>query len=51
VAMMLARLSGATPVEMAEVSNAAGALVVGKVGAVGVTMAEVRDMLLHKHND
>jgi bifunctional ADP-heptose synthase (sugar kinase/adenylyltransferase) len=51
VAMMLARLAGATPVEMAEISNAAGAIVVSKVGAVGVALDELRSMLLHKHQD
>lgn len=50
-AMLLARLAGGTAVEMAEIANAAGAVVVSKVGAVGVTLEEVRDMLLHKHGD
>jgi len=50
-AMLLARLAGANPVEMAEIANAAGAVVVSKIGAVGVQLPEVRDMLLHKHED
>ncbi len=50
-AMMLAKLAGATPLEMAEIANAAGAVVVSNVGAIGVTLEEVQEMLLHKHND
>lgn len=50
-AMILARLSGATPVEMAEIANAAGAVVVSKIGAVGVTPDEIRNMLLHRHEE
>lgn len=45
VAMLLARLSRATPVEMAEIANAAGAVVVSKIGAVGVSLDEVRNIL------
>lgn len=45
VAMLMARLAGATPVEMAEIANAAGAVVVSKIGAVGVSLDEVRTML------
>lgn len=50
-AMMLARLAGANPLEMAAIANAAGAVVVSKVGAVGVTLEEVKNMMLHKHAD
>lgn len=50
-AMLLARLAGATPVEMAEIANAAGAVVVTKIGAVGVSRSEVADMLLHRHQE
>jgi rfaE bifunctional protein kinase chain/domain len=49
VAMLLARLAGATSEEMAEIANAAGAVVVSKVGAVGVTREEVENMMLHHH--
>ena len=39
--LTLARLAGATPEEATELANAAGAIVVGKVGAVGVTRDEI----------
>lgn len=39
--LLLALLSGATEIEAAELANAAGAVVVGKLGAVGVTSAEL----------
>lgn len=51
VAMLLARLAGATAIEMAAIANAAGAVVVSKVGAVGVTQTEVQNMLLHHHEE
>lgn len=47
--LLLAKLTGAEPVEMAELANAAGAVVVQKVGSVGVSPAEVEAMLTHQH--
>jgi len=44
-AMLLARLSGASLAEEAEIGNAAGAVVVGHVGAVGVKQTEMLSML------
>src|SRR5688572_19979383 len=49
VALLLARLAGASPTEAAEIANAAGAVVVGKVGSVGLTPAELKNMLGHRH--
>lgn len=49
VAIVLAKLAGASDVEAAQLGNAAGAVVVSKVGAVGVTSQEVLDMISHKH--
>lgn len=49
VILLLARLAGATPVEAAKLANAAGAIVVSKVGAVGLTVDELRAMLEHRH--
>lgn len=42
--LLLALLSGATEVESAELANAAGAVVVGKLGAVGVTLEDMLAM-------
>lgn len=47
--MTLAYLAGATPEEVALLSNAAGAVVVQKVGSVGLTQQELLDMLMHHH--
>lgn len=47
--MTLAYLAGATPEEIAVLSNAAGAVVVQKVGSVGLTQEELLDMLTHHH--
>jgi D-beta-D-heptose 7-phosphate kinase/D-beta-D-heptose 1-phosphate adenosyltransferase len=49
VALLLARLGGANPVEAAELANAAAAVEVSKLGSVGVTAKEVLDMILHRH--
>ena len=48
VVMMLARLAGATPREVATLVNAAGAVVVSKIGAVGVSQPEIRDRILDR---
>lgn len=48
-AITLARLAGATPQETAEIGNAAGAVVVQKVGSVGLTTDELLSMMTHKH--
>lgn len=50
VALVLSRLAGASVIEAAEISNAAGAVVVGKVGSVGLTQEEIKNMLEHKHS-
>lgn len=50
VAIVLAKLAGASDGEAAELGNAAGAVVVGKVGAVGVSQAELLNMIGHKHD-
>lgn len=47
--LTLARLSGASAVEAAELANAAGAVVVQKVGAVGLTQKELLSMVAHAH--
>lgn len=49
VVLMLALLSGATPAEAAELSNAGGAVVVGKVGTVGPTREELLNMVARRH--
>lgn len=49
VTIVLAKLAGATDKEAAELANAAGAVVVSKVGAVGVTREELLNMIVHKH--
>lgn len=45
VVILLAQLCGASPVEAAELANAAGAVVVSKLGAVGVTVPETLAMI------
>lgn len=45
VAIVLAKLSGATDVEAAELGNAAGAIVASRVGAVGVKAEELVEMV------
>lgn len=47
--IVLAKLSGATDVEAAQLGNAAGAIVCSKVGAVAVTQEELLNMVTHKH--
>lgn len=47
--IVLAKLSGASDVEAAQLGNAAGAVVCSKVGAVGVTSEELLNMISHKH--
>ncbi len=47
--LLLARLAGASVIEAAELANAAGAVVVGKIGSVGVSPEEVINMLAHQH--
>lgn len=47
--LTLARLSGASAVEAAQLANAAGAVVVQKVGAVGLTQSELLNMIGHSH--
>lgn len=49
-AIVLAKLSGASDKEAAQLGNAAGAIVVSKVGAVGVTQEELLNMISHKHD-
>lgn len=48
-AITLARLCGATPLEAAAIGNAAGAVVVSKIGAAGLTSDELLNMIAHKH--
>lgn len=50
VAVMLALLSGASPREAALLGNAAGAVVVGKVGSVGISKEELVAMIEHRHS-
>lgn len=45
VVLMLSRLAGAKELEAAEIANAGGAVVVGKVGSVGITQQEIKDMM------
>lgn len=49
VVIVLAKLAGASDVEAAQLANAAGAVVVSKGGAVGVTQEELLNMIEHKH--
>jgi rfaE bifunctional protein kinase chain/domain len=48
--LTLARLAGASPQEAAQLANAAGAVVVSKVGSVGLSSQELSDMILHHHD-
>lgn len=50
VVLVLAKLAGATDVEAAQLANAAGAVVVSKVGAVGVNQEELLNMITHTHD-
>ena len=43
--LLLGLLAGATEEEAAKLANAAGALVVSKIGAVGVTADEIKEMV------
>jgi len=45
----LALVSGATPLEAAEISNHASGVVVGKLGTATVTPAELRESLSSSH--
>lgn len=45
VVLMLSRLAGAKELEAAEIANAGGAVVVSKVGSVGITQQEIKDMM------
>lgn len=45
----LARACGATCEETALLANAAGAVVIGKIGSVGLTQDELIGMITHKH--
>ncbi len=48
--LLLARLVGATHQEAAELANAGGAFVVGKIGSVGLTTADIQGMISHHHD-
>lgn len=47
VAIMLAKLSGASDVEAAQIGNAAGAIIAGKIGAVALTQEELLEALMY----
>lgn len=47
--LLLAQLAGANETEAAELGNAAGAIVVGKIGTIGVGAEELENMVTHKH--
>lgn len=47
--ILLSLLAGASPVEAAKLGNAAGAVVVAKVGSVGLTSDELGQMITHAH--
>lgn len=47
--LTLALKSGAAPEQAARIANAAGAVVVGKIGSVGAKADELRHMLSHQH--
>lgn len=47
--IVLAQLAGASPIEAAQLGNAAGSVVVGKVGSVGLTPQELKNMVTHHH--
>ncbi|MND07194.1 bifunctional heptose 7-phosphate kinase/heptose 1-phosphate adenyltransferase [compost metagenome] len=46
VTIMLAKLAGATDVEAAQLGNAAGAVIAGKIGAVALSPKELLAALL-----
>lgn len=48
-ALTLARCCGATPEQAAVIGNAAGAVVVGKIGSAAVSPTELQSMLTHRH--
>lgn len=48
--LLLSILSDAKPEEAAELANGAGAVVVGKVGSVGLTPDELIAMMAHEHD-
>lgn len=50
VVLVLAKLAGATDGEAAQLANAAGAVVVSKIGAVGVSQEELLNMITHTHD-
>jgi len=47
--IILAKLAGAGDIEAAELANAAGAVVVSKIGAVAPLPDEIISMIAHKH--
>jgi rfaE bifunctional protein kinase chain/domain len=47
VAIVLAKLCGATDVEAAQIGNAAGAVIASKIGAVALSQEELLEALLH----
>lgn len=47
--LVLARLGGASALEASQLGNAAGAVVVSKVGSVGISAQELSDMIFHHH--
>jgi D-beta-D-heptose 7-phosphate kinase/D-beta-D-heptose 1-phosphate adenosyltransferase len=47
VAIVLAKLSGATDIEAAQIGNAAGAIIAGRIGAVALTQNELLEALAH----
>lgn len=48
--LLLSLIAGASPEQAAMIANAAGAVVVGKIGSVGLTADELKDMLSHHHS-
>ncbi len=50
VVMLLAYLAGAKPQEIGYLANAAGAAVVSKIGAVGISRDELRSVLISKRS-
>lgn len=47
--LLLAHLAGAKPEEAAQLANAAGAVVVEKVGSATASIEEIKGMILHHH--
>jgi len=47
VAILLGKLAGATDVEAAQIGNAAGAVIAGKIGAVALTQEELVEALMY----